>query len=149
MLLADLRRQTRTPICGSETLGGTIAFRDLLAANALDIVMVDLAWCGGLTEGRKIATLAEAFAKPLAPHDCTGPVVLWAGLHLALHAATGIFQEVVRANLSTWYADLVTSLPSLRHGMLQMPKSPGLGAALRPEVKARSDAILRESRRAS
>jgi galactonate dehydratase len=147
--LADLRRQTRTPICGSETLGGTIAFRDLLAANALDIVMVDLAWCGGLTEGRKIATLAEAFAKPLAPHDCTGPVVLWAGLNLALHAATGIFQEVVRANLSTWYADLVTSLPSLRHGMLQMPTSPGLGAALRPEVKARSDAILRESRRTS
>src|SRR6185437_15735937 len=48
--LADLRRQTRTPICGSETLAGTVAFRDLLAANALDFVMLDLAWCGGLTE---------------------------------------------------------------------------------------------------
>jgi galactonate dehydratase len=53
--LADLRRQTRTPICGSETLGGTVPFRDLLAGDAIDMVMLDLAWCGGLTEGRKIA----------------------------------------------------------------------------------------------
>jgi galactonate dehydratase len=105
--LSDLRRQSRTPICGSETLAGTVAFRDLLAADALDVVMIDLAWCGGLTEGRKIAALAEAYAKPLAPHDCTGPVTLWAGLHLALHAPSAIFQEVVRATLATWYCDLV------------------------------------------
>jgi galactonate dehydratase len=104
--LADLRRQTRVPICGSETLAGVVPFRDLLAADALDFVMLDLAWCGGLTEGRKIAALAEAYAKPLAPHDCTGPVTLWAGLHLALHAPAAIFQEVVRATLSTWYRDL-------------------------------------------
>ncbi|MBU6499619.1 MAG: mandelate racemase/muconate lactonizing enzyme family protein, partial [Rhodospirillales bacterium] len=78
--LADLRRQTRTPICGSETLGGMVPFRDLLAADAVDVVMLDLAWCGGLTVGRKIAALAEAHAKPVAPHDCTGPVTLMAGL---------------------------------------------------------------------
>ena len=115
--LADLRRQTRTPICGSETLGGVVPFRDLLAADALDLVMLDLAWCGGLTEGRKIAALAEAYAKPLAPHDCTGPVTLMAGLHLALHAPTAIFQEVVRATLATWYRDLVTAAGDQgRHG---------------------------------
>ncbi|WP_158746679.1 mandelate racemase/muconate lactonizing enzyme family protein, partial [Acidisphaera sp. L21] len=51
--LADLRRQTRVPICGSETLGGLVPFRDLLAAEAIDVVMLDLAWCGGLTVGRK------------------------------------------------------------------------------------------------
>jgi L-alanine-DL-glutamate epimerase-like enolase superfamily enzyme len=144
--LADLRRQTRTPICGSETLGGAVPFRDLLAADALDIVMIDLAWCGGLTEGRKIAALAEAHAKPLAPHDCTGPVVLAAGLHLALHAPTAIFQEVVRATLATWYRDLVTGLPEIRKGMAQAPIASGLGMALRPEVKGRGDAAMRESR---
>jgi len=53
--LTDLRRQTHTPVCGSETLAGTVPFRDLLAADAIDFVMLDLAWCGGLTEGRKIA----------------------------------------------------------------------------------------------
>lgn len=144
--LADLRQRTRTPICASETLGGKIAFRDLLAANAVDVVMLDLSWCGGLTEARKIAALAEAYAKPLAPHDCTGPVALMAGLHLALHAPTAIFQEVVRATLSTWYRDLVTTLPVITAGVVQAPTAPGLGTALRPEVKRRPDAVVRESR---
>jgi L-alanine-DL-glutamate epimerase-like enolase superfamily enzyme len=143
--LADLRRQTRTPLCGSETLGGLVPFRDLLAADALDMVMLDLAWCGGLTEGRKIAALAEAYAKPLAPHDCTGPVTLMAGLHLALHAPTAIFQEVVRATLATWYRDLVTALPTVTHGIVQAPTEPGLGTALQPDIRRRPDATLRES----
>jgi galactonate dehydratase len=143
--LADLRRQTRTPICGSETLAGTVPFRDLLAADALDMVMLDLAWCGGFTEGRKIAALAEAYAKPLAPHDCTGPVTLMAGLHLALHAPTAIFQEVVRATLSTWYRDLVTELPVVRQGMVLAPQGTGLGTALQPSVRQRPDATVRVS----
>jgi L-alanine-DL-glutamate epimerase-like enolase superfamily enzyme len=79
----------------------------------------------GLTVGRKIAALAEAYAKPLAPHDWTGPVTLMAGLHLALHAPTAIFQEVVRATLATWYRDLVT--------------------ALHPDIRRRPDATLRET----
>ncbi|CAN5404454.1 mandelate racemase/muconate lactonizing enzyme family protein [soil metagenome] len=143
--LADVRRSTRTPICGSETLGGLTTFRNLLAADALDVVMLDLAWCGGLTEARKIAALAEAYNKPLAPHDCTGPVALFAGLHLAIHAPTAIFQEVVRATLSTWYRDLVTELPSLQAGMVMAPTAPGLGTRLRPEVRLRADAKVRVS----
>jgi L-alanine-DL-glutamate epimerase-like enolase superfamily enzyme len=143
--LADLRRQTRVPVCGSETLGGAVSFRRLLEADAIDVVMLDLAWCGGLTEGRKIAALAEAFAKPLAPHDCTGPVTLMAGLHLALHASTAIFQEVVRATLATWYRDLVTDLPVLVNGMAQAPTAPGLGTALLPGLHRREDAIVRET----
>lgn len=145
--LADLRRRTRVPICGSETLGGAASFRRLLEAQAVDVVMLDLAWCGGITEGRKIAALAEAHAKPIAPHDCTGPVTLMAGLHLALHAPTAIFQEVVRATLATWYRDLVTDLPVIRMGMAQAPTAPGLGTALLPEVARRPDARIREQRR--
>ncbi len=56
--LADLRRRVRTPICGSETLAGAASFRNLLAADAVDVVMLDIAWCGGLTEARKIAGLS-------------------------------------------------------------------------------------------
>jgi galactonate dehydratase len=142
--LADLRRRTRVPICGSETLGGAVSFRQLLEADATDVVMLDLAWCGGLTEGRKIAALAEAHAKPLAPHDCTGPVTLMAGLQLALHAPTAIFQEVVRATLATWYRDLVSDLPVIVNGMVQAPAAPGLGTALLPEVRHRQDVVVRE-----
>ena len=142
--LADLRRRSRVPICGSETLGGAVSFRQMLEAEAVDFVMLDLAWCGGLTEGRKIAALAEAFARPLAPHDCTGPVTLMAGLHLAIHAPTAIFQEVVRATLATWYRDLVTELPLIVKGMAQAPTRPGLGTALLPDVRAREDATVRQ-----
>jgi galactonate dehydratase len=142
--LADLRRQTRVPICGSETLGGAVAYRQMLEAEAVDFVMLDIAWCGGLTEGRKIAALAEAFAKPLAPHDCTGPVTLMAGLQLAIHAPTAIFQEVVRSTLATWYRDLVTDLPIIQGGLAQAPTAPGLGTNLLPEVRLREDATIRE-----
>jgi L-alanine-DL-glutamate epimerase-like enolase superfamily enzyme len=69
-----------------------------------------------------------------------------AGLHLALHAPTAIFQEVVRATLSTSYRDLVTTLPVITAGMVQAPTAPGLGTALTPEVKRRPDAVVRESR---
>jgi L-alanine-DL-glutamate epimerase-like enolase superfamily enzyme len=143
--LADLRRRTRVPICGSETLGGAASFRRMLEADAVDVLMLDLAWCGGLTEGRKIAALAEAHAKPIAPHDCTGPVTLMAGLHLAIHAPTAIFQEVVRATLATWYRDLVTELPVIRAGMALAPTAPGLGTALLPDLARRPDAVVREA----
>jgi L-alanine-DL-glutamate epimerase-like enolase superfamily enzyme len=144
--LADLRAHTRTPICGSETLAGVRAFRDLLAADALDVVMMDLAWCGGFTEGRKIAALAQAYARPLAPHDCTGPVTLMAGLHMALHAPTAIFQEVVRASLATWYRDLVTHLPVIEAGMILPPQINGIGTELTAALKAQPGLIVRESR---
>lgn len=143
--LAELRRAVRVPICASETLGGKVAFRDLLVAGATDVVMLDLAWCGGLTEARKIAALAEAWARPVAPHDCTGPVTLVASVHLAMHAATAMFQEVVRATLATWYRDLVTVLPRVEQGWVLPMDGPGLGTALLPEVARREDAILRVS----
>jgi L-alanine-DL-glutamate epimerase-like enolase superfamily enzyme len=144
--LADLRRRTRVQICGSETLGGLRPFRDLLAGDALDVVMLDLAWCGGFTEGRKIAALAQAYNRPLAPHDCTGPVTLMAGLHMALHAPTAIYQEVVRATLATWYQDILTALPVIDMGMAQAPTTPGLGALLQNSFKQQAGLIVRESR---
>jgi galactonate dehydratase len=144
--LADLRSRTRVPICASETLGGSVAYRDLLAAGSLDYLMLDLVWCGGFTEARKIAALAHAYNKPLAPHDCTGPVALLAGLHLGLHAPAAVWQEVVRASLSTWYGELVTQLPVIRQGFAEAPTAPGLGTALRAEVKHRSDAVVRHTR---
>ena len=118
----------------------------MFSAGVFDYAMIDLGWCGGITEGRKIAALAESYNIPLAPHDCTGPVLLWAGLHLALHTPAGLFQEVVRANLATWYQDLVTSLPRVQDGKALLPMAPGLGTALKPEVKHRKDAVVRESR---
>ena len=140
-----LRSKIDVPICGSETLAGAITFRQMFAQGTFDYAMLDLGWCGGLTEGRKIAALAESYAIPIAPHDCSGPIVLWAGIQLSMHSPAGLFQEVVRANLATWYKDLVTDLPVIKDGKIQLPETPGIGASLLPEVKQRQDAVIRET----
>jgi L-alanine-DL-glutamate epimerase-like enolase superfamily enzyme len=135
--LADYRRISGLPVCASETLAGRNQFLDILRADAVDYVMLDLGWCGGLSEAKKIGTLAETFQRPVAPHDCTGPVVFAASTHLALNLPNAVFMESVRAYWSGWYRDLVTALPSVENGMVTVPQGPGLGLALQPDVLAR------------
>ena len=128
------RRRRPAPICASETLGSRWAFRDLLETGAAGIVMLDISWCGGLSEARKIAAMAEAWHLPVAPHDCTGPVVLAASTHLSLNAPNALVQESVRAFYRTWYRDLVTALPEVKDGMITVPPGPGLGLELDPDL---------------
>lgn len=122
------------PISASETLATRWSFRDLLATEAAGIVMLDVSWCGGLSEARKIASMAEAWQLPVAPHDCTGPIVLAASTHLSLNAPNALVQESVRAFYHTWYRDLVTALPEVTNGMITVPPGPGLGMDLNPEL---------------
>jgi len=143
--LADYRRRVRIPVCASETLATRHAFRDLLAKQAVDYVMFDLGWCGGLSEAKKIAAMAEASLRPIAPHDCTGPVVLIASLHLSLNAPNALFQEVVRAYYTGWYKELVTELPRIENGEAYAMSGPGLGTALLPDLKRRSDVTVQRS----
>ena len=44
-----------------------------------DFVMPDVTWTGGISELKKIGTMAEAYYIPLSPHDASGPVNLMAG----------------------------------------------------------------------
>ncbi|WP_212523353.1 mandelate racemase/muconate lactonizing enzyme family protein [Actibacterium sp. MT2.3-13A] len=133
-LLKRYAEASPAPICASETLGGIGAFRDLLETGVAGVVMLDLSWCGGLSAARKIAAMAEAHKLPVAPHDCTGPVVLAASTHLSLSAPNALIQESVRAFYRTWYRDLVTALPQVQDGMITVPPGPGLGLELNPEL---------------
>jgi galactonate dehydratase len=135
--LSSLKRYAEAspaPICASETLASRWAFRDLLETGAAGVVMLDLSWCGGISEARKIASMAEAWHLPVAPHDCTGPVVLIASTHLSLNAPNALVQESVRAFYRTWYRDLVTALPEVSGGMITIPEGPGLGTELNPDL---------------
>lgn len=136
---------TRVPVCASETLAGRGAFRQLLELQAAGIVMLDLAWVGGLSEARKIAAMAEAWHVPVAPHDCTGPVLLTASLHLSLNAPNGLIQEMVRSFYYGWYQELVTALPPLDNGMMRAPDGPGLGLELNADFFKRPDLHRRRS----
>ncbi len=143
--LAEYARSTRIPVCASETLGGMYPFRDVLANQAADIVMLDIGWCGGLSEARKIAALAEAWQRPVAPHDCNGPVVWVASIHFMAHIPNALIMEVVRAYFSTWYKDILTELPLVKDGYIYPLNGPGLGTRLIPDLFKRQDAIVRRS----
>ncbi len=69
----------------------------MLDRDALAVCMVDLCWTGGLTEGRKIAALAETWHRPFAPHDCIGPVGFAAAVHMSFSQPNTLIQESVRA----------------------------------------------------
>ena len=72
--LAEYARSTPVWVCASETLGSAFPTRTCWTATPCSVVMADLCWTGGLTEGRKIAAMAETYHRPFAPHDCIGPV---------------------------------------------------------------------------
>ena len=146
--LSSLKRYadvSTAPISASETLGSRWGFRDLLETGVAGVLMMDLSWCGGLSEARKIASMAEAWHLPIAPHDCTGPVVLCASTHLSLNAPNALMQESVRAFYNGWYRDLVTALPIIKNGMITVPPGPGLGMELHPDL----DRAFTTSRRMS
>jgi L-alanine-DL-glutamate epimerase-like enolase superfamily enzyme len=143
--LSRYAQESPAPVCASETLNGIGAFRDLLAAQAAGVVMLDLSWCGGLTAARKIAAMAEAEKLPVAPHDCTGPVVLAASTHLSLSAPNALIQESVRAFYKGWYAEIVTGLPEVKNGRISVSRSPGLGMELIPDIDRAFTTVRRVS----
>jgi L-alanine-DL-glutamate epimerase-like enolase superfamily enzyme len=108
--------------------------------------MIDPGWVGGITEARHVLSLASTFGVPVAPHDCTGPVVLTVGTHLGVSHPGVELQEMVRAFYYGWYADMLTELPIYENGYLRPNDAPGLGTALQPEIVKRKDAKIRWSK---
>ncbi len=143
--LGEYARATRVPVCASETLGSRWPYKDMLDQDAVGVVMVDLCWTGGLTEGRKIAALAETYHKPFAPHDCIGPVGFAAAVHMSFSQPNTLIQESVRAFYTGWYKELVTEVPTIRNGRVYPMEGPGLGTELQKRVFERSDLIVRRS----
>ena len=90
--------------------------------------------------------MAEAYQIPVAPHDCTGPVVLVASTHLSINAPNALIQESVRAFYTGWYTEVATALPDVTNGTIAPPPGPGLGMELQPGLTKRSDAVVRVSK---
>ena len=143
--LARYKAGVRSRVAGSENLGTRPWYREAFGRGAIDVAHFDLGWIGGLTEGRKVAALAETFDRPIAPHDCTGPVVLVANSHLVLATENALILETVRAHYRTYYRDLVTTLPRIENGFAYPIEGPGLGTALNPDLRRREDVKVRRS----
>ena len=147
---ADLRRlaqETRVPLSVSERLITRFAFRDVLESGAARIIMPDLIWTGGITEGQKVATLADTYHLPIAPHDCTGLVALFANLHLCAASGNAMILETVRGFYQGgWYAEAYTDNIDVQSGRAQIPQGPGLGTRLRESLIESGTLQVRSSR---
>jgi len=132
--IADFRRQSRMPISVSEMLLSRPDFARLLEARGADYVMIDPTWVGGISETARMANLAQAYNIPVTMHDCTGPLTLYAGVHVNGANAACCYQETVRAQIRTLYQELIDELPQIEDGYMALPTRPGIGVSLNPEL---------------
>ena len=142
---ARLRSDIEVPIAAGETCIGRRGFLPLLRAGAIDIATPDIGWTGGLTEAVKVASLADSFAVPVAPHDCTGPVSLAVSVHLTCSQPNGLIQESARAFVRTWYPEVAHGLPVIERGTIHLPTTPGHGVRLVDGLTDGPDATVRVS----
>lgn len=128
--LAEFRRSTDIATTASETVATRWAFREMMEKQAMTICMFDISWVGGISEAKRISTMAEAYRMPVAPHDCVGPVTLMFSVHLSLNAPNALIQETVRAYNATWYRDIVDRMPHIENGFVHAPEDAGVGMEL-------------------
>lgn len=145
--VADAVTSTGAMLASGETTASSAAFVSLLAPGPIDVVTVDLSWCGGITHALKVAAFAAAAGKAVAPHDCTGPISLTSATHLSVSAPNALAQETVRAALRGWYRDIVTELPVVTDGRIRPPEGPGLGTQLQSDFLRSATTTLRTSGR--
>lgn len=140
----ELALATRIPLCVSERLMSRWGFRELIEQRAARIIMPDICWCGGITEAKKIATLAETYYLPIAPHNCGGPILHFATAHVAANITNLYIMETVRRHYNGEYDGLLTSMLKPVDGALPRPPGPGLGVELDPSVLQRPDVVVRQ-----
>ena len=136
--IAEIARSVRTPVATGERLVGLHAFRDLLASRACAIVQPDITHCGGLSEARRIAALAEAFGAALAPHNPQGPVSTAASLELGFATPSYVICEAVSADVP-WRGEVVQEGFTVHEdGRYVTPSErPGLGVEIDLDAVAR------------
>jgi len=143
--LAEYKRRTNVRVAGSENLGTKTWYREVFERRAIDVAHFDLCWIGGITEGRKVAAMAEAYDRPIAPHDCIGPIGFAANLHLLMSAPNALIMESVRAFYRGYYNDVVTAVPNIEDGFIYPLSGVGLGTDLLPDFASRPEVTVRRS----
>jgi len=140
--LRRLQEATKTPVCISERLLSRWQLRQFIENGSARIVMPDLIWTGGISETHKVAILASAHQVPIAPHDATGPVNIFACAQVCMSAPNAMLQEHVPSFYQGWYGEFVDPNLDIRDGFLYAPQRPGIGTRLKPEVRDRPDATV-------
>ena len=144
---ARLRNRATVPIAGGERLLTRNQLRTLLDVGGVDVLISDLTWSGGITEGRRTADLADLHGVPLATHGNSGPVNLWAAAHVLTSVRNAAPAETHRVHhdpVRGYFHRLVDGPPVVGGGRLSAPTEPGLGIRLRddfPVLRRRVSAV--------
>jgi galactonate dehydratase len=126
-LLAEVKRQSPSPIAAGERLYTLADFSRLMALRAVDVVQMDIAHCGGILMAKKIAAMASVQDIQVSPHCSIGPVALAAALHFDLSTPNFMIQENFAEFDVPWRDALVSDWNPCRGGEFLLPEGPGLG----------------------
>ncbi len=139
--LADIRRRIPIPVCAGERVHSRYQALPLLERGAVDFLMPDITRCGGVSEMRNIAALAEAFNVPVAPHNPNGPVSTIASAHVMAATPNFFLQEFMVQDVP--WRDTVLDRPlPVRDGVFHLDDRPGLGFDLVEEELERHPGVV-------
>ena len=133
--MGRLHRNIDIPLATGEMLVTKYEFRDLIAAEAADILQPDLLLCGGLLEGKKIAAMAEAEYLTVAPHNPMGPISTAVSAHFAISTPNFLILEYVPDSDGP-SRELILKPFKYADGWLEVPDTPGLGIELNEKAFA-------------
>src|ERR1700730_12182613 len=128
----DVARNTCIPIATGERLYSRWDFKDILHEGYVDIIQPDLSHAGGITECKKIASMAEAYDVALAPHCPLGPIALASCLQVDATSYNAFIQEQslgIHYNVGSDLLDYIMDKDVFHYedGYVKIPKGPGLG----------------------
>ena len=125
--MAEVQRNTQTPLATGERIFGRQGFRELLEKQAVRIIQPDLARTGGITETRKIAAMADTYYIPVAPHNPNGPLCTLASMHTCFSIPNFLILEFFEKDEPV-FKDLVIGELKRDVGGVYPTTAPGLGA---------------------
>ncbi len=132
--MADIRHSTSTPIAAGENLYLRWGYRELLSKNAVDIIQPDFQKTGGLSEGRKIANLAQTYYLPVAPHCVVSPIGMMSTAHVCASIPNFLVCEWHWINFPDLWKNWVKEGEIIQKGYVTVTDKPGLGVEMNEEV---------------
>lgn len=127
--LRQVREQINLKISVGERLHTRFEFIPILENELTDFIMPDVTWTGGISELKKVSTLAESYYVPVSPHDAGGPINVIAGAQVMLTVPNFYKLETHRYDLSG-YDPFIDHGLDVREGCLHVSNRPGLGINL-------------------
>lgn len=135
-----LCRDTSCTVAVSERLATKYRFREVLERKAADIILLDIAWCGGISEAKKIVDMADAYYIPFATHNFGGPVLWMSSIHLGTAAKNCYITESSWEMYNNVFPYFVKNIPVPVDGYVSPPEGPGLGIEFSDEPIKNGDA---------